>query len=68
VVTHLGDGGRRNGLAVEILRDLLDGDDPVRVEQEDREDGALLRPPSLIGAPSSAASTGPRMRKSIVTG
>ena len=45
MIPHLGDSGRRDGLAVQVVRDLLDRHDPIGLEEENREDGALLRPP-----------------------
>ena len=41
----LGDRGDRRSACVEILGEPLDRDDPVRVEEQDREDCALLGPP-----------------------
>jgi hypothetical protein len=43
VVTHLADRGRRRAVAVEILGDPLDGDDPVGVQEQDRQHGPLPR-------------------------
>ena len=44
MIANLCDGCRRNGIAVQVVRDLLNGHHSVRVEQEDRQYGALLWP------------------------
>ena len=38
---HLRDGTDRCRIAVEIIREALDRDDPIRVEQEDRQHRTL---------------------------
>lgn len=42
---YLCDGGNRRGAGVEVIGEPLDRDDPIRIEQQDRERRALLRPP-----------------------
>ena len=42
MIANLGNRSRGRVLAVQVLGELVDRDDPVRVEQQDREHGPLL--------------------------
>ena len=44
---YLRDRRHRSGAVVEVVREPLDGDDPVRREQQDCERRTLLRPTEL---------------------
>ena len=48
---HLGDGRDRGCTGVELVREPLDGNHPVRPEQQDRESRTLLRPAELYLPP-----------------
>ena len=48
---YLRHGGDRRSARVEVVGQPLDGDDPVRAQQEDRERRALLRPAQTHRAP-----------------
>ncbi len=47
VITHLRHRSCRNGISVQVVRDLLHRDHPIRVKQQDRQHRALLRPTQL---------------------
>ena len=59
---HLRDCRDGRSARVELIREPIDGDHSVRVEQEDRECGALPGLPSRSEPCSVTTSSGPRIR------